>query len=112
VKRVKIDDLPGSERAKRFIGADHGATASLYVTSYHGRGRGPDLHRHPYDETFVMLEGSATFTVDGEQIEATAGEIVVVPANTPHKFKSTGDGMLRQVTIHPAERMEQEDLPE
>jgi mannose-6-phosphate isomerase-like protein (cupin superfamily) len=110
VRKLRFEDLPGRERARRFEGADHGATTSFFITRYTEPGRGPDLHVHPYDETFIMLEGSATFTVGDEQIDAEAGEIVVVPANTPHKFKSKGDGVLRQVTIHPAERMEQEDL--
>jgi mannose-6-phosphate isomerase-like protein (cupin superfamily) len=50
------------------------------------------------------------FTVGEQTIEARAGEIVVVPAGTPHKFVSTGAGRLRQISIHPAARMETEWL--
>ncbi len=56
-----------------------------------------------------MQEGEARFTVGEEAIEATAGEIVV-PANTPHGFVNTGEGILRQVNIHAAPRMETEWL--
>ena len=57
----------------------------------------------------MITDGGAVFTVDGDTIEATAGMIIVVPPNTPHKFKTGPDGM-RSVNIHGSERMEQEDL--
>ena len=66
---------------------------------------GPGFHRHPYEETFIVQGGSVSFTVGGETIEATAREIVVVPARTPHKFISCGTGRLRQISIHPVARM-------
>ena len=63
-------------------------------------GGGPKLHRHPYEEIFVMQEGTATFTAGDETIEVGAGRVVVVPAGVPHKFVNTGTGRLRQVNIH------------
>jgi len=41
-----------------------------------------------------------------------AGEIVIVPANTPHRFTNTGNGPLRQIDIHVNSRFETEWLPE
>jgi mannose-6-phosphate isomerase-like protein (cupin superfamily) len=38
------------------------------------------------------------------------GDIVVVPARTPHKFISCGTGRLQQISIHPAARMATEWL--
>ncbi len=64
----------------------------------------PKLHRHPYEEVFVMQEGTATFTAGDEIIEAHGGQIVVVPAGVPHKFVNTGAGRLRQIDIHASER--------
>jgi quercetin dioxygenase-like cupin family protein len=106
---LHFDDLPGSERARRFEGRDHGATVSFFI-SRHAPGEGPPLHRHPYEETFIMQEGTVKFTVDRETVEASAGEIVVVPANTPHKFVNTGSERIRQVSIHACDHMIQEDL--
>jgi mannose-6-phosphate isomerase-like protein (cupin superfamily) len=34
----------------------------------------------------------------------------VVPAETPHRFVNTGDGPLRQISIHPVPRIVQNDL--
>lgn len=106
---IQIDDLPGSERARKFEGKEHGSTASFFV-SRHAPGEGPDLHRHPYEETFIMLEGTATFRMDGETIEAQAGEILIVPAGAAHGFVNSGDERLLQVSIHPADHMTQEQV--
>ena len=108
---LQINDLHGSERSRRFEGRDHGSTVSSFI-SRHAPGEGPDLHVHPYEETFIMLEGVCTFTVDGNQIEATAGEIMVVPPNTPHGFRNTGDKRILQVSIHPSDHVIQEFLEE
>jgi quercetin dioxygenase-like cupin family protein len=108
---LSVADLPGSERASRFEGRDHGATVSFFLGRF-PPGTGPRLHRHPYEETFIIEEGSATFTVDGETVEAQAGQIVVVPAGAAHCFVSSGDGALRQLSIHPSDHMVQEWLEE
>ena len=108
-KPLPFEDIPGSERARKFEGKEHGSTISFFVTS-HTPGQGPDLHRHPYEETFIVLEGTGTFTAGDETAEVTAGHVLIVPANTPHKFVNSGDGPLKQVSIHPAPKMEQEWL--
>jgi quercetin dioxygenase-like cupin family protein len=106
---ISLDDLPGSETASRFDGRDHGATISFFVTS-HPPGRVVPLHRHPYEETFIVQAGVATFTVDGETIEAPAGRIVIVPAGAAHGFANNGDELLRQVSVHPSDHVIQEWL--
>lgn len=104
---IEIEDLPGGENGVRFDGHEYGASISFFITR-NLPGTGPKLHRHPYEETFIIQEGEGRYTVGEETIEAGAGEIVVVPAGTPHKFVNTGTGRLRQINIHPRERMETE----
>jgi quercetin dioxygenase-like cupin family protein len=108
---VRIEDLrpPGGGSA-RFEGYAYGASVSFFVIDAR-EGDGPGLHTHPYEETFVILEGGATFTVDGQAREATAGTVVVVPAGAVHRFTVSRDGM-RSVNIHGAARMVQENLAE
>ena len=106
---LPFTDLPGSERARKFEGADHGANVSFFLST-HAPGEGPKLHRHPYDETFILQRGEATFTLGDETITAAPGHVLVVPATTPHKFVNSGEGRLQQVSIHSVPRMEQEDL--
>jgi quercetin dioxygenase-like cupin family protein len=103
---IAVSDLPGN-LIGRFEGGKHGSSVSFFIGTFDA-GTGPGLHRHPYDETFIVEAGSATFTVGDETLELEAGQIAVVPAGTPHKFVS-GEGF-RLISITPAERMEQEDL--
>jgi mannose-6-phosphate isomerase-like protein (cupin superfamily) len=56
-----------------------------------------------------VQEGDVLFTVGDRTIEAGQGDIVVVPARTPHKFVSRG-ATHRQISIHPVARMETEWL--
>jgi mannose-6-phosphate isomerase-like protein (cupin superfamily) len=69
-----------------------------------GIGGGPRLHRHPYPETFIIRSGMGMFTVGGESIQGTAGQIVVVPAHTPHKFTNAGPYPLETIDIHESGR--------
>lgn len=108
---ILVDELaPSPGKTARFEGHAHGASVSFFVSRV-SEGHGPRLHRHPYEETFVIHEGSATFTVDGQTIEAAAGSIIVVPPGAAHKFVAGPDG-LRSVNIHGNDRMIQEDLPD
>ena len=65
-------------------------------------GGGPKLHRHPYPEVFIVREGRALFTIGDETIEAKAGQILVAPANVPHKFSNLGPGRLESTDAHVA----------
>ena len=80
-----------------------GAGISLILESTSRAGVGPRLHRHPYAETFLVRRGSATFTVGAEQVEARAGQVLVVPAETPHTFRTGPDGY-EAVHVHASPR--------
>src|SRR4029079_18455172 len=68
---VDLSTLALSERAWRFDGKAHGSQVSFFITA-HEYGAGPDLHTHPYEETFIVKEGAARFTVDGQAVDASA----------------------------------------
>jgi mannose-6-phosphate isomerase-like protein (cupin superfamily) len=63
-------------------------------------GGGPRLHKHPYAEIFIIRSGTGLFTVGEQQITATAGQILIVPPDTPHKFTNLGPGPLETTDIH------------
>jgi len=53
----------------------------------HPAGFAPPLHRHLHeDEIFYILSGTAEFRCQGEQLRATAGAFVLLPAGEPHTF--------------------------
>ncbi len=95
-----IEQLRRSPTASLFEGGET-VDVSIFVTAYE-RGQGPALHLHPYTEVFVVETGSATFTVGEEQFTVEAGNIVTVPAETPHGFESAGEDTLRVVSVHPS----------
>ncbi|MFC7594046.1 cupin domain-containing protein [Terrabacter sp. GCM10028922] len=84
-----------------------GAGVSIILESTTKEGVGPRLHQHPYAETFVIRRGWATFTVgagDGaRELVGRAGQVLVVPAETPHRFRTGRDGY-EAVHIHANER--------
>jgi mannose-6-phosphate isomerase-like protein (cupin superfamily) len=92
-----------------FEGQGYGSGVSFFLV-HNQPGAGPDLHRHPYSETWIVRSGRALFTADGTELEAGPGDIVVVGAETPHKFKNVGTERLDIVCIHASPRMIQEDL--
>ena len=80
-------------------GEGHGATISV-ILDHSQPGRGPRLHKHPYDETWVVIAGNLTFKAGDQQLEAGPGEIVIVPPETPHKFINHGPTPANLVCIH------------
>jgi mannose-6-phosphate isomerase-like protein (cupin superfamily) len=105
---IEVDQLPRGKHSARFDGHSHGSQVSFFIST-NEPGTGPELHRHPYEEIFIVEQGTVHFTVGERTVEATAGQIVVVPAGTPHKFVARSERH-RQISIHPAPRMETEWL--
>jgi quercetin dioxygenase-like cupin family protein len=80
-------------------GADHGASVSL-ILDHSPPGHGPRLHRHPYDETWVVQAGNLTFQLGDERQPVGPGDIVIAPPGVPHKFTNNGPGNSSMVCIH------------
>jgi quercetin dioxygenase-like cupin family protein len=105
---IPIDEVRRSPSSALFQGRDR-APVSIFVLEYQ-HGQGPSLHMHPYPETFVVETGTAVFTAGDEKLTVTGGNIVVVPAETPHGFKGAGDDTLRVVSVHPSPSVIQTNL--
>ncbi|MFE6285184.1 cupin domain-containing protein [Streptomyces sp. NPDC057877] len=73
---------------------------------------GPPRHTHPYEEVFVIVDGTVRLEAGGEKIDATAEDICVVPAGMPHKFTNLGPGRARMVNIHAAVDVVTEFVPD
>jgi quercetin dioxygenase-like cupin family protein len=80
-------------------GAEHGASISL-ILDRSEPGQGPGLHRHPYDETWVVQEGTLTFHLGHERHQVGPGDIIIAPPGVPHKFTNHGPGRSRLICIH------------
>ena len=97
---IDREALPHDGQTYEFEGSRFADSEVSFIWVDMPPGGGVRLHDHPYKEIFVIEEGSATFTVGAESIAAHAGQVIVVPANTAHKFVNTGERALRQVDIH------------
>jgi quercetin dioxygenase-like cupin family protein len=102
MKVMRQDELPFSRISREFVGADHGDVGVCLILVDAPPGRGPGLHRHPHAELFLVQEGAATFTADGAERAVGPGDLVVVPAGTPHKFLATGESNLRMTSVQPS----------
>jgi quercetin dioxygenase-like cupin family protein len=106
---LNLNQLPFVGMSYEFVGEKQGAPFSAYIVKAQP-GQGPPLHRHPYVEVAFTLEGYATITVGNETREVKSGDIVVIPANTPHRFVNAGDTALSQIDIHASPRFIQTNL--
>src|SRR5215475_2742745 len=95
---LNLEQLPFVGMSYEFVGEAQSAPFSAYIVNAKP-GQGPPLHTHPYVEVAFTLEGRATITVGDEEREVKACGVVVIPANTPHRFVNSGDTILRQIDI-------------
>lgn len=76
-------------------GGENGSGGAFTLAEFYGTGEGawtvPHLHRG-FEESFFVLDGSFTFTVGGEAIEATSGMYLLVPRDTPHTIAAAEGG--------------------
>ncbi|HAV62709.1 MAG TPA: cupin domain-containing protein [Verrucomicrobiales bacterium] len=92
-----IEHSPGSGKAYSAVGDRYlvlasgqqtgGAYCLLEATVPPGGGPPPHYHTRE-EESFYVLEGEMTFTVDGRTVVGRPGSFVQVPRNVPHAFKN------------------------
>jgi quercetin dioxygenase-like cupin family protein len=98
--------LPGSASANVFHGLDHGDVPVSMFLVHNQPGEGPELHRHPCPEIFVVHGGQAGFQLDDTWLTANAGDVVIAPAGAAHRFTNLGPGELSMTCIHAAAEMD------
>ena len=74
---------------------------NLGIVTVKPRRDGPGEHVHEAeDDSFYILEGELTFTVEDEVVVAGPGTFVLVPPGLQHTFRNDGDTVVRMVNIH------------
>jgi mannose-6-phosphate isomerase-like protein (cupin superfamily) len=108
---IPKENIQINETVYRFQGGEYGdiPVSFFWVFTLPGHGSST-LHMHPYEEVFVLQQGQATFTIGDTTLEVHGGEIVVAPANTPHKFKNSGEEPLQMISFHPSKQVIQTNL--
>ena len=101
---VKQGDAPrGAIADVAFEGAPYGAGVSFFLGDL-PPGTGPGLHSHPYPEICLIRAGQAAITVDGQEVVAGAGDIVIIGPGSPHSFTAIGSERLEAVAMHATAR--------
>jgi quercetin dioxygenase-like cupin family protein len=105
MKIIAINSLkaPAGEVAI-FQGFENGANVSFFVVQF-SPGKGPDKHRHPYEETFIVLDGDIEVIIDGETRMIRSGTIVIIPAGSWHEFKNRSEKATLLINLHPVAKM-------
>jgi mannose-6-phosphate isomerase-like protein (cupin superfamily) len=60
-------------------------------------------HHHPYVECLFIVEGTMQAWLIGQEATPTTlgvGDMIALPADTPHAFRNLGPGPLRLLGIH------------
>ncbi|PTH90150.1 cupin domain-containing protein [Streptomyces sp. A244] len=80
---------------KMMIDGDLGAVAStMFMVQYASDGV-IGTHDHPFEETYLILEGVAEATLDGERYRLEPGDLAWAGAGCVHGFVNAGQGTLR-----------------
>ncbi len=101
---ARLDDI---ERRGRSIPVrEHLGIHAFGVNAYTPNEEGTLINEHDesgsgQEELYIVLDGSATFEIDGETVDAPAGTLVYVPPNVQRK--ATGDGTVLALGATPGE---------
>jgi quercetin dioxygenase-like cupin family protein len=49
------------------------------------------MHWHTYTETVVVLQGTVSITLDGEEHTATEGSYIIIPGKAHHEWRVPDD---------------------
>jgi len=69
----------------RTIAESPAGTVTLFAFA---AGQGLSEHSAPFDAIVQVVEGQADLTIGGRGLNASAGQVVVMPANVPHAIKA------------------------
>ena len=90
---------PGDGLSFLVTGAEsHGGCFIAEAVAAPGGGPPPHFH-HFEDESFYVLEGTATFQAGGQTIHAKPGDFIHIPRGTVHSIRNDGDKPARALVI-------------
>lgn len=73
--------------ASRVLAKAKGGSLTLFAFD---AGQGLSEHTSPFDALVLVLEGEVALTIGGQNVSASPGTIVRMPANVPHAVEAAG----------------------
>ena len=83
--------MPGIRATFKADGAETGDGYSISTWRLDAHTTGPGAHSHPEDDAFFVTEGTMSFLVGTDWIDAPAGTFVLAPGGTVHDFENRSD---------------------
>ena len=59
------------------------------------------LHTHAHEHEVFIVEGDGSFVCEGQEYEFGPEYVIFAPPNQEHRFKNTGDSILRMLCLIP-----------
>lgn len=81
------------EVARQVIHSDRMTTARIYLS----KGAVVPRHHHDNEQISHVLEGRLLFEFDDRSIEATAGELIEIGSNEPHRVVALQDSLAMDI---------------
>jgi len=95
---VLANPFTGQVLTFRLTAADTGGELLEVESSWAGDGAAPPEHYHPHQqERFEVLEGELHARIGDEQRTLRAGDVLELPAATPHTMWNPGPGRARAI---------------
>src|ERR1700733_7313993 len=90
--------LPGLDH-RTLAGPDNGMKNLEVWGQVIEAGSGTPVHRHACEEAIVILEGSGTLTINGEDTRFGSNSTLVIPADAIHQIVNSGDTRMVLVAV-------------
>ena len=63
------------------------------------------MHTHPGEEIIYVLEGTLEYEIGGQKSKVKAGDVLFVPAGTPHTAKNIGGDNAAELATYIVEKV-------
>ncbi|MHC4565048.1 MAG: cupin domain-containing protein [Planctomycetota bacterium] len=99
-KPVEVDGAKGAEMRLLISEADGAQNFAMRMFELQPGGHTP-LHTHAHEHEVFVLEGQGVFVCEGQEHEFGPEYVIFAPPNKEHRFKNTGDSILRMLCLIP-----------
>jgi len=93
-----FEAIPGEQLCIRVHGTQVNGRYAI-MENIAAPGTATPMHFHAEDEIFHILEGTVTFSIDGDVFNASVGSIVVIPAGAHHAWRNRSNSPIRMSTF-------------
>jgi quercetin dioxygenase-like cupin family protein len=87
----KIRNISVHMLVDRLLGAQHHTLFVAEIASRSGAGQAASEHYHPFEEIYYFLSGGMLGTLDGAEVEVSAGDMVWTGVDATHGFINRRD---------------------